>query len=446
MNSHARLQAALERLAELGADDSEKIATQWDLVIALAAQDGDEATLLQQTVARYYWSVVEARCVSECPTAAERTLTLVAEAAGTSPAGRACEVLAILSLRRGEVTRAFEYRQKWLEIYSELGDDEATWKAELYFSGAESRERASDRTFVTCTSDEDCIEWLRSLPDRPPGSLEDLMLGFGKYVTNDMRFVFAAKSLLSDTTAAIARGLHKPRNFLLLGDPGSGKSFFVGQFAECLGATRVFKNISAYRTRDEAIRDILLDVITGLLARAPIAVFLDEADSLFEGQWLIPRLIAMINGEDFFFEGKSMSLGGQPALFFFAMSRPWEDLHDLPKAEDFLSRIPEHHRIALPTITSPIERVLRSLGVVRRLAAIKEVELSVLVYVAFQGWASTRELELFLTRAVSRGRATPDYLKLADLPIGFAELDSFTRSAGYDLWDRRWSGVSVKVS
>jgi hypothetical protein len=101
-------------------------------------------------------------------------------------------------------------------------------------------------------------EWLRTKPDARI-SLADLRPSFGDFVSNDQRFYREATERLNMLSRRLKARLSKPDNYVLLADPGSGKSFFVKQFrselARHLRADRpgyeiayLERNLSAYRS------------------------------------------------------------------------------------------------------------------------------------------------------------------------------------------------------
>jgi hypothetical protein len=229
---------------------------------------------------------------------------------------------------------------------------------------------------------------------------------FGEFITDDSHFARTAEAQVRLVTAQLQQGLTKPAAYLLQADPGAGKSHFVREFSKKLLGVATFKtqflerNLSAYPSIDGAFQDIVLDTLLALARHKPVVLFVDEVDTAIEERHFFQKLIAPMNGDDFFFQGKMVSFSKQNLVVCFALSAVRNALDGKPKWPDFLSRIPVEHQFSLPSLQSPIERVFRALtSLVRHAqklttyANISKVSYQTLLFLGFNPWQSARELD-----------------------------------------------------
>ena len=237
---------------------------------------------------------------------------------------------------------------------------------------------------------------------------------FGEFTTADALFVESAESLARLTATLVAQRLSKPANYLLQASPGSGKSHFVRQFAarllgEDMSSQYLERNLSAYASVDQAFHDIVLDVLLAIARHKPVLLFVDEVDTEIENQHMFQKLIAPMNGDPFFFEGKSLSFAKQNLIVCFALSADRKDVEGKPKWRDFESRIPSGHRISLPSLGVPKERLFRALGALAKKreqvagqGALVKVSFQALLYLGLNSWESARELDQAIDMAILR--------------------------------------------
>jgi hypothetical protein len=220
--------------------------------------------------------------------------------------------------------------------------------------------------------------------------------------------------------------LTKPDNYLLIAQPCSGKSFFVREFrSELQSAVRkditfLERNLSAYDSVDGTFEDVIIDVVYALTSHRPVFLFIDEVDTLLDGKSMLERLIAPMNGDPFFFRGKQMSLANQDIVVFFALSSSPEKMQERQKWTDFLSRIPQAHRISLPTLEAPIDRVYKTISMLPRgKFPATRVQAAALLYIGLKNWVSVRELEQAVDAAKLRAAARGGVLalELADIAV-----------------------------
>jgi hypothetical protein len=277
-------------------------------------------------------------------------------------------------------------------------------------------------------------EWLSQ---RTQISLADLAPSFGRFVSNDREFYRIATDRLQMLGRRLQSGLSKPDNYLLIAQPGLGKSFFVTEFKNQLNAklgTEVIfleRNLSAYDSTDAAFRDIIMDVLIALITHNPVFLFIDEVDTLLDGKSMLEKLIAPMNGDSFFYRDKQISFSKQNLVVFFALSSDPDAMKTRQKWTDFLSRIPHAHRITLPQFKSPLDRIYRS---VSKLPdgkfGIRKVEAIALLYIALRNWTSVRELEQALELAKVRAHSEDSrVLELAHITVSPEDIEEVERVA-----------------
>ena len=278
-------------------------------------------------------------------------------------------------------------------------------------------------------------------------SLSDLGTGFGEFVTNDRRFHREATALLEMLVLRLQKRLGKPDLYLLHADPGSGKSFFVGEFAAQLQKKLhkkksdkkvIFlkRNLSAYGGMDLAFHDIGIDVLIALTTHETVLLFIDEVDTELDGRSIFQRLIGPMNGDPFFFLEKQVSFAKQNLVVFFALSRKKDELKETMKFPDFLSRIPAAHQINLPKFTDPIDRIYRAVATLPKVPfPVKRVQAAALLYIGLRAWTSVRELEQALELAKMRTvKLSSQVLELADIALSTQDVDDVGKACSIDVW------------
>ena len=275
-------------------------------------------------------------------------------------------------------------------------------------------------------------EWLSQ---KTQISLTDLAPSFGKFVSNDREFYRIATDRLQMLARRLQAGLSKPDNYLLIAQPGLGKSFFVTEFKNQLNArlgTEVIfleRNLSAYDSTDAAFRDIIMDVLIALTVHEPVFLFIDEVDTLLDGKSMLEKLIAPMNGDSFFYRDKQLSFGKQNLVVFFALSSNPDAMKTRQKWTDFLSRIPPAHRITLPQFKCPLDRIYRSVSKIPDgKFGMRRVEAIALLYIALRNWTSVRELEQTLEVAKVRAHSeNSNVLELAHVTVSPEDVEEVKR-------------------
>jgi hypothetical protein len=276
-------------------------------------------------------------------------------------------------------------------------------------------------------------EWLNSLSVI---RMSDLNPGFGDYVSNNRKFCREETERLRLLRHKLGAGLLKPENILLEAEPGSGKSFFVREFARQIpNAYFLERNLAAYSSLEGAFTDIILDMMLGLLSHPAVVLFVDEVDSELDGQFVFQRLIAPMNGDEFFFLQKQLSFKRHNLIAFYAMSSTSDEVRTRRKGEDFLSRIPQHHRIKLPSLSDPIDKIYRTVAVLSRPPfKYKRVEAAALLYVGARKWRSSRELEQALDLAKSRPLPDEQVLTLEHIAVSAEDVLDVQKVSNFDIF------------
>lgn len=344
--------------------------------------------------------------------------------------------LSIAHRRLGDEVRAEQYRRVAMRLENEIGEsDLSLWAA---FRSDRSRTSEAEQ-FINLTEPLD--SWLAK---KSRISLSDLRPTFGEFVTNDRVFYREATGHLKLLARRVRAKLSKPDNYLLLADPGSGKSFFVRQFTEQLidqlgeHVTFLERNLSAYTNIDQAFNDIATDVLVALATHKPILLFIDEVDTQLDDRSMFQRLIAPMNGDPFFFLQKQVSFAKQDIVVFFALSSRIDDLGKRQKWPDFLSRIPSAHQIKLPAFNSPIDRIYRTIAMLPKGPfPVTYVEASALLYIGLRIWTSVRELEQALDLAKMRCVSSSSrVLELAHIALSTQDVDQVAKEGEgtYDIF------------
>jgi hypothetical protein len=274
-------------------------------------------------------------------------------------------------------------------------------------------------------------------------SSADLAPHFGDFVSNDAGFYRDAMNMLTMLERRLRNHLGKPDNYLLLAEPGSGKSFFVKEFAKEL--TRVLgrqneivyleRNLSVYSSVDQAFTDIVMDLVAALLWRRPVVLFIDEVDTQLDGQNIFQRLIAPMNGDPFHFLQKQLSFARQDLVVFYALSSRLEDITAARKWPDFLSRIPQRHQIRLPAFASVVDRIYRAAGILpREPFGVTRVQAAALVYIGLYSWTSSRTFEQELALAKMRMPPNHHVLELVHVAPAYEDIDALTKETGVDIF------------
>jgi hypothetical protein len=344
------------------------------------------------------------------------------------------DALAVAYNHLSDEISAMQHRARALDLGKRVdsdGDSESlvlSWKLRNAFRYADTKTPIAEQFVVRLRDGQDVAGWLS---EKSQISISDVSPTLGKFITNDRKFYREAMDRVRMLSDRLRNHLSKPDNYLLIADPGSGKSFFVKQFKKELetafGQPMEFleRNMSAYNNIEEAFSDIVIDVMISLMTRSSTLLFIDEVDTQLNGKNMFQRLIAPMNGDPFFFSQKQVSFSKQNIVIFYALSVKTEEINKTQKWPDFLSRIPTAHQIILPKFDSPFERIYRAISILPRgPSPVLRVEAAALLYIGLRSWASSRELEQALELAKSRITQQSEILKLTNVASSWQDIEA----------------------
>jgi len=257
---------------------------------------------------------------------------------------------------------------------------------------------------------DEIVNWLKSTEELDLKSVSVV----GQFVAGTGPERDRLKTALDDLRTRIGT-LSNPYSVLLCGSPGSGKSFLVKQFVDDLklkSENIVRKNFSSATNASEELSDAFVK-ISG--AEAPRVAFLDEIDTVIDGENTYRFLLAAMKGEEVPFT-RTHSQKLPPVLMFFAASkapteadfRNYIEAGSVQKGSDFLRRFEEAGTvIELPAMLTPQDKVMQVLATAfAENADLEEVEARVLLYFATQNWQDTGALKGSVKKAMEavRGR------------------------------------------
>ena len=233
---------------------------------------------------------------------------------------------------------------------------------------------------------------------------DELKLSKYRVVGAYTRYNEAARNLLKDFRQKIARSLTVgySTNFLLWGQPGTGKTFFVRELGVSLGQSSRFVEINLAEIAEEEFRKAV--TLLGDSSE-PTLCLIDEIDSHSAESWPYEALIPIME--------RSGGGAKAPCAFVLAGSSGGgvagllDSIKSRPKGSDLSSRIPEDNLCAVPSMT-PEDRILVALSNLRRASIgrpqpIMEVEKLALYYMSLRpGLENARQLRDFTARCIDR--------------------------------------------
>ena len=264
--------------------------------------------------------------------------------------------------------------------------------------------------------------------------LPDLDLDRYTIVGNYLRYDEHTRSRLKDLRQAVVATFAAkdpaPRNFLLWGAPGSGKTYLVQQVAAALGHGVSYREINLARVDETAFRAELAGIEA---AAAPVLCLIDEVDAKPEAAWPYEALLPYLEPAD-----------ARPHRVCFCLAGSGgRDLAELearmaarPKGTDLLSRVAADHRYVVPSLgvgdkvlvaAMQLELSARAEG-----RALREIERLALFYIAVQPeLGSARQLRSLAAHSAQRIPVGDDRLRYDHLfAAGDAENKRFWESVG----------------
>jgi hypothetical protein len=243
-------------------------------IISLASQGGRSAERARATIMR---SGDLDRLPDSAPEAIEERLRSSIEVCRSEKDGRSeglgWEALSRYYILSGDLIRANECYRTAHSIFDKLNLPVSKIFCNLSLEELwESVKERKRRELATVPVDQylsgiDAID-LKALPNR-----------IGDFVTADKSFGSQTQKKIAELNARLVPGLLKPENFLLLAEPGSGKSFFVGTVAtKITDAHFVTHNVSTFPNRQSAFASIISSIEEALNAHKVVVALIDEAD------------------------------------------------------------------------------------------------------------------------------------------------------------------------
>ncbi|MCI4366356.1 MAG: AAA family ATPase [Thermoplasmata archaeon] len=254
----------------------------------------------------------------------------------------------------------------------------------------------------------------------------------GTYLRFDDPTRNTLKEFRQRVAAAVgAHGLH-PNNFLLWGEPGSGKSYLVQQIAAALEKVAEYREINLAST-DERTLVSALRAIEGI--RRPVIFFVDEVDARPDQVWPYETLIPYLDPPDPrpFATCFCLAGSGGPSLSEFK-----ERMAARPKGRDLLSRIPSGHEFAVSRLGVGDKVLVSAIQLLQASAEegrpIREIEKLALFYIAVSPeFSSARRLRNLAAQCAQRIPAGEDRVRYDFLfPAGDRGNKEFwAHTAGY---------------
>lgn len=247
----------------------------------------------------------------------------------------------------------------------------------------------------------------------------------GTYLRFDDRTRHALKELRQKVTAAYHARSVDPRNFLLWGAPGSGKSYLVQQIAAPLRDSVHYRELNLAQLDQGSFRAGLESVV-GL--GPPVLCLVDEVDAKPDASWPYEILLPYLEPATARSHRVCFCLAGSGG-------RNLADLKDAirarPKGPDLLSRISVDNEFSIPPLGAG-DRILVAIVQLMMSASaeghrVREIEKLALYYIATQtAFASARQLRGLASQGAQRIPPGEDRVKYDHLfPPGDPENKGF---------------------
>jgi TolB-like protein/Tfp pilus assembly protein PilF len=237
------------------------------------------------------------------------------------------------------------------------------------------------------------------------GSLEELSLDrytiVGRYARFDPHLRASLDEFRQRLVSSLAGRGSRPKNFLIWGPPGSGKSYLVQQVAASLEPGVRFAEWNLSRLGEGQLRSQL---DTAWNAPGPLLGFLDEIDALPDASWPYELLLTYLEPRVPRAEATCFVLAGSGGDSPEEMRRAIERR---PKGRDLLSRIPATNEYRVDPLGTG-DRILVATTQILEAAEdgghrIRDVEKLALYYVAVSsGFASARQLRALADETAQR--------------------------------------------
>jgi len=249
----------------------------------------------------------------------------------------------------------------------------------------------------------------------PLGNLDlDRFTIVGNYLRYDETTRSTLKDFRQQVLAAYRARGHEPRNFLVWGAPGSGKSYLVQQIAASLAEAVTYRELNLAQLDEAAFRDGLRSAAA---IDGPVLCLIDEADAKPDATWPYETMLPFLEPP-----------APRPhAVCYCLAGSGGRSLADLkaairarPKGPDLLSRIPADHEYVVPSlgVGDKILVATVQLWLAARTEGhdLREIEKLALYYVATHPvFASARQLRSLAAHSAQRISPGEDRLRFDDL-------------------------------
>ncbi|HXQ95106.1 MAG TPA: AAA family ATPase [Thermoplasmata archaeon] len=271
-------------------------------------------------------------------------------------------------------------------------------------------------------------EFLRTL-DRAELSRYSVV---GTYLRFDDSTRHTLKEFRQRAIAAVGAHSRHPSNFLLWGEPGSGKSYLVQQIAATLEKVAEYREVNL-ASSDERTLASSLESLTAI--HRPVIFFVDEVDARPDQVWPYETLIPYLDPPTprpfptcFCLAGS----GGQN------LSEFKERMRARPKGQDLLSRIPNGHEFSVGRLGVGDKVLVSAIQLLQASAEeghpIREIEKLALYYIAVNPeLSSARQLRNLAAQCAQRIPAGEDRVRYDFLfPAGArANKEFWAETAGF---------------
>jgi TolB-like protein/Tfp pilus assembly protein PilF len=232
----------------------------------------------------------------------------------------------------------------------------------------------------------------------------------GPYLRFDHRTRHALKEFRQRVVASLGGPALRPKNFLIWGAPGSGKSYLVQQLARAAGDGTEYLELNVGALEREEFRSRL---DTAVDSGRPLLCLVDEVDARAGEAWPLETLLPFLEPSSPRGAATCYCLAGSGGASLEEFKRL---LRARPKGADLLSRIPPGNEVAVDPLEAG-DRVLVSLAQLVLAASeagheLREVEKLALYYLAVDDeLASARRLRDVAAESVQRMPLGEDRLR-----------------------------------
>jgi TolB-like protein/tetratricopeptide (TPR) repeat protein len=254
----------------------------------------------------------------------------------------------------------------------------------------------------------------------------------GTYLRFDDSTRHTLKEFRQRVIAAVGAHRLHPSNFLLWGEPGSGKSYLVQQIAATLEKTAEYREINLASSDERTLTSALQAL--GAIPR-PVICFVDEVDARPDQVWPYETLLPYLDPPIPRAFPTCFCLAGSGGR---NLSEFKERMRARTKGEDLLSRIPNGHEFAVSRLGVGDRMLVSAIQLMQASAEegrpIREIEKLALYYIAVNPeLTSARQLRNLAAQCAQRIPAGEDRVRYDFLfPAGArANKEFWAQTAGF---------------